>query len=63
VVGISGLELSLPPVGTVILEYVEYVVHFDGQLILGVGVIVVEGDADVEERHGCARGYASQAER
>ena len=52
VVWIGGLELSLPPVGIVILEYVEDTVLFDGELILGVSLVVVEGDKDVEERHG-----------
>ena len=55
VVRIGDLEFGPPPVGIVILEYVEYVILPDRQLFLGVGIVVVEGDKDVEERHGYGR--------
>jgi len=60
VVWIGGLEFGLPPLGVVIFEYVEDIVLLDSQLFLGVGVIVVEGHEDLEERHGCGGGYANR---
>jgi hypothetical protein len=53
VVGIGGLEFSLPPVGIVTLEYVEDIVLLDRQLILGVGYIVIKGHMDLEGKHIC----------
>jgi hypothetical protein len=51
VVWIGGLKLGLPPVGIVVLEYVEDIVLFERQLFLGVGFVVIEGYINFEERH------------
>jgi hypothetical protein len=49
--GSAVFELSPPPVGMVIFEYVEDVILLDRQFILGVGFIVIEGYMDFE--HSC----------
>lgn len=50
--GVGGLEFGLPPLGVVVFEDVEDVVFLDGEFLLGVCLVVVEGHADLEERHG-----------
>lgn len=50
--GVGSLEFGLPPLGVVVFENVEDVVFLNGQFLLGVCLVVVEGHADLEERHG-----------
>ena len=54
-VGVGRLQLRLPPLRVRVVEQAENIVLLDGQFLLCVSIVIVQGHEDLEERHSTSR--------